>query len=110
MVATVCSVASTLALSIVPAEHVHQSFSGRPIVHRHVIEDPAQHAGTIDHGDHDALKTLEARFVAERPYDVDRPVIAVEPVLVAPEPRFVGRLEPIAAHRTGGPPTLLRSL
>ncbi len=110
IVVTVCAVAATLALSILPAEHLHESYSGRPIVHRHVIDDPAEHAGTIDHGDHHGVKTLEPTFVAEREYDVDRPLVTVELVLVAPEPRFIGRVEPIAARLTHGPPIRVRSL
>ena len=110
IVVTVCSVAATLALSILPAEHLHESYAGRPIVHRHVIEDAAEHAGTIDQGDHHDAKTLEPAFVAEREYDVDRPLVTVELVLVAPEPRFIGRVEPIAARLTHGPPIRVRSL
>ena len=110
IVVTVCSVAATLALSIVPAAHVHESYSGRLIVHRHVIDDAAEHAGTIDHGDHHGVRTLEPTFVSERQYDVDRPLITVELVLVAPEPRFVGRVEPIAARLTHGPPIRSGSL
>jgi len=107
---TVCAVAATLALSMLPAEHVHETYSGRAIVHRHVIDDAAEHAGTIDHGDHHATKTLDSTFVAERHYDVDRPLVSVEFVLVAPEPRFVGRVEPIAPRLTHGPPIRVGSL
>jgi hypothetical protein len=110
IVVTVCSVVATLGLSMLPPEHVHESYSGRAIVHRHVIEGPAEHAGSIDHGDHHAATTLEPTFVAERHYDVDRPLVTVALVLVAPEPRFLGRVEPIAPRLTHGPPIRVRSL
>lgn len=110
IVVTVCSAAATLALSVLPPEHLHESYSGRPIVHRHVIDDSAEHAGAIDHGDHHGVKTLEPAFVSERRYDVDRPLLTVELVLVAPERRFVGRVEPTAARLTHGPPIRSRSL
>ncbi len=42
IVVTVCSVIATLGLSMLPAEHVHESYSGRAIVHRHAIGTGAQ--------------------------------------------------------------------
>ena len=99
-----------LALSILPAEHLHESYSGASIVHRHVIDDAAEHADTIEHGDHHGVKTLEPTFLSERQYDVDSPLIIVELALAAPEQRLVGRVEPIAARLTHGPPIRSRSL
>jgi hypothetical protein len=110
IVVTVCAVAATLALSILPADHVHETYSGRPIVHRHLIDDAAEHAGSIDHGDHHGVRTLEPTFVSERQYDVDRPLIAVAVDLVAPESRLVGRVEPLDAPLAHGPPIRCSSL
>lgn len=110
IVVTVCSVVATLGLSMLPPEHMHESYSGRAIVHRHVIEDPAEHAGSIDHADHRGVKTPEPTFVAERHYELDHPLVTVDIVLVAPEPRFTGRVAPTAARLTHGPPIRVRSL
>ena len=91
---------------MLPAEHLHASSSGRALVHRHVIDDAAEHAGfsSIDQGDRRGVTTVEPRFVSERQYDSRSPLITVELVLVAPERRFVGRMEPIDALMTHGPP------
>lgn len=110
LVVTLCAVAATLVLSMLPAEHVHETSSGRALIHRHVVDDAAEHGRSIDHGDHHGVKTLEPMFVSEPQYDVDRPMITVELVVVAPEPRLVGRVEPIAARLTHGPPIRVRSL
>ena len=95
-----------MALSMLPAEHLHASPSGRALVHRHVIDEAAEHAGfsSIDQGDHRGITTLEPRFVSGRHYDSRSPLITVELVLVAAERRFVGRMEPIDALMTHGPP------
>jgi hypothetical protein len=101
----VCAVAAVLVLSLLPAEHLHTFSVGQPIVHRHVIDDTAQHgAASIDHDGHGGVTTLEPTFVAARQYDVHRPLITVELVLVVPDRRVVGRVEPMDAVMTHGPP------
>lgn len=110
IVVTVCAVVATLAVAMLPAEHVHETYSGSAIVHRHVIDDAAEHAGTLDHGDHHGVKMLDSTFVSERQYDIDRPLIAVALVLVAPERRLVARVEPIDAPVAHGPPIRSSSL
>ncbi len=111
LVVTVCSVATTLALSILPAEHLHESDTGRPTVHRHVIDHTAEHAGAIDHGGHHDVKTLDdPLFVSERQYSVDRPQFTGALLLVAPERRPVGRVEPIDAPLAHGPPIRVGTL
>src|SRR5215208_4873291 len=77
LIVTACSVAATLTATILPAEHRHESSTGQPIVHRHVIAYGAEHAGAIDHGDHRGVGTLEATFVSERHYEVQPPLSAV---------------------------------
>jgi hypothetical protein len=108
-VVTACAVAATLALSVLPAEHVHESDSGRPLVHRHAVEDAAEHArtehaGTVDHGDHHAVGTADATFVAERQHDLERPAVTVIPPLVAPERRLVGHVALLDDPVAHGPP------
>lgn len=110
IVVTVCAIVATLGLSALPVEHVHESYSGRPIVHRHLIDEPAQHAGSIDHGDHRGVQTLEPTFVSERQYNIERPLITVVLVVIAPERRLVGRAEAIDAAVAHGPPIRLDSL
>lgn len=108
---TACAVAAMLALSMLPAEHLHASDAERPVVHRHVIGDAAEHAdSSVDHPDHWAVQTLDPTFHSERQYAVRRPLITVEPVLVVPDRRFAGRVEPLDAVMTHGPPIRVRSL
>jgi hypothetical protein len=104
-----CAIAAVLALSLFPAEHLHESDSGS-IVHRHVIDDAGGHPGSIDHGDHHGAKTLEPTFVSESQYDVDRPETIVAGGVVAPEGRLLGRVEPIEAQLAHGPPIRIASL
>ena len=110
IVVTVCSVAATLALPMLPPEHMHETYSGRPILHRHIIDEPAEHAGAIDHGDHHGVKTLEPTFVSERQYNIAGPLMSVALVIIAPERRLVGRPEAIDAPVAHAPPIRLDSL
>jgi hypothetical protein len=98
-----------LALSLLPAEHLHESDSGS-IVHRHVIDDEGGHPRSIDHGDHHGAKTLEPTFVSESQYDLEQPEIIVTRVLVAPEGRLLDRVEPNDAPVAHGPPIRVGSL
>ena len=107
---TVCAIAGLLALSVLPVAHVHESSSGRTLVHSHIVDDAAEHAGTIDHDGHHGITTLDPTFVSERQYGVDHPLIAVAFVILAPERRLAGRVDPADAPVAHGPPIRAGSL
>ncbi len=110
---TLASFAATLALSMLPPAHVHESSSGPPIVHRHVADasaDHADHSASIDHGDHSGVKNLDPTFVAEPRRDAARPVLTSAPVLVAPERREIGRMALLDDPVAHGPPIRVKSL
>jgi hypothetical protein len=108
---TVCAVAAVLALSIVPATHLHRSVSGRPLVHSHLVNDPVEHAGTLDHGDHHAVGTFAPVFVGER---ILNAVPALTPVaravLARPETRSLAYSDALGAPVIHGPPGRIISL
>jgi len=107
----VWAAASILALSMLPAEHLHTSDVERPVVHRHGLDDGAGSAGSfIDHDDHRSVSSSDPTYVPERQYDIDRPLITVELVLIRPDRRFVGRVEALDPVMTHGPLIRVRSL
>jgi hypothetical protein len=114
----VCAIAGLLALSGLPPEHLHVSSSGRALAHRHVIDhaissrDAVDHGGpsAADRGDHRGVTILEPKFVPERQQHVERYLIKVDFVLIAPEPRPVNGVEPIDALEAHGPPIRTESL
>lgn len=109
---TACVLVGTLAMSILPAGHLHTSDAGRSFVHRHAIDVGADHGrASIGHGDHDGVQTLDPLFVSERQYDVERPLITAELVIVAPGQRLPGWTEAIDGPlRLHGPPIRTGSL
>jgi hypothetical protein len=107
----VWAMAALLALSMLPAEHLHASGPGRALVHRHMMDDGTEHPGSsVDHGDHQSAQIVNPAFDSQRQYDLDSPLIVAAPVLVAPEQRVVGRVQPTDAPLTHGPPIRVRSL
>ena len=108
---TVCAIAAVLALSIVPAAHVHQTLSGKPLIHSHFIDDPLEHAGTLDHGDHHAVRTFASVFMPERTTDSVPLLTAVAVfVLTTPETRSLGYSDALDAPVIHGPPLRVVSL
>src|SRR5215211_5441240 len=103
------AIAAMLALSALPAEHLHAS-AGGGTVHRHLVEDRAEHdSHVVSHGDHGAATTLEPSFDTPRPHAVAGPSTAWSVVLVAPmRPR--GTVWPVDARLTHGPPIPFDSL
>jgi hypothetical protein len=106
-----------LALSMLPAVHVHDSVSGETVAHRHVVDEDSDHddarahtGSSLDHGDHHAAKTLEPAFVSEHQFDLDHPVVTVERVVTVPDRRFIGRVEATDDVMTHGPPIRVDSL
>ena len=110
IVATIGAVAATLALSMLPTEHVHTSHAGRAVAHRHVIDDRPEHAGSLAHGDHGGVTTREPSFVSELQHAVNRPLITVEMVPAVPARRSAGRVALIDPLMTHGPPIRVSSL
>lgn len=101
----VCVIAATLALGVLPGEHVHRSLSGPQEVHRHGIDLVADHDGSsVDHGDHHDVKTLEPTFLSEASYVFARPVVTVDVMPAAPVLQFAGRVESIDMPQAHGPP------
>lgn len=108
---TVCAVAALLGLAIMPATHVHQSLSGKPLVHSHFIDDPVEHAGTLDHGDHHGVPTFASVFMAERLTNSVPALTAVDVfVLARPESRSLGYSDSLDAPVIHGPPPRVLSL
>lgn len=108
---TVCAVGAMLALSMLPAEHLHASDFGKAFVHRHVIDDRADHPGSsLNHGDHTSVKTLDPTFDAQRHYDVAQPLLTAELLVATPDRRFTGRVDRAQGPPTHGPPIRIRSL
>lgn len=100
-----------LALSVLPAEHVHASGAGKVLVHRHVIDDGAHHSdSSLDHGKHATVTTLEPAFDAQRRYEAPHPLTASERLAARPDLRVAGRMDRIAAPPAHGPPIRVGSL
>jgi hypothetical protein len=108
---TVCAVMAVLALSILPATHLHQSISGKALIHSHLIDDPLEHAGTLDHGDHHGVRTFAPVFTTERTTHAVTTLAAGSAVfLVTPERRSLAYTEALDAPVIHGPPLRIPSL
>lgn len=112
IVVTFCAGAAMLALSNLPAAHLHAEDFGSSFVHRHVTDDgTTEHpASALDHADHSSVKMLDPTFNSQRQYDVGHPLTSVGLVVVAPDQRFAGPTDRIDAPRAHGPPIRIRSL
>jgi len=111
IVVTACAVVAVLALSLLPAEHLHTSQSGAMLVHRHVVDVGAEHPDAgLDHGDHTSATTVDSTFSLQRQYSSVRTLIPAGLLAVAPDRRFSGRVDRIDAPRSHGPPIRVRSL
>jgi hypothetical protein len=108
---TICAVMAVLALSILPATHLHQSISGKALIHSHLIDDPLEHAGTLDHGDHHGVRTFAPVFTTERTtHAVTTLAVGSAVFLVTPERRSLGYTEALDAPVIHGPPLRIPSL
>lgn len=119
IVTAVGSGLAMLALSVLPAEHVHRSDSGPSVVHRHVIDADNDahhdsHAADLqasgDHGDHADAETLTATFVAERQYVALAPLVVAIFLFQAPEPQSIVREVVDDVPLAHGPPIRLLAL
>lgn len=99
-----------LGLGWFPAAHAHKLISGKTLVHSHLIADPVEHAGTLDHGDHHGVQTLVPSFTIERILQVAVPVVLSAVVLVLPETRPLSRVNALDAPVIHGPPLRVQSL
>lgn len=109
---TICAVVAVVALSMLPATHLHRSISGKSLVHSHFTADPVEHAGALDHADHNGVRTFVSVFTAERTTD---PVMAPTVVtavflLAAVEPRPLAYNDALEAPVIQGPPLRVISL
>ena len=108
---TVYAVAAVLALAVMPAPHLHESVSGKPLIHSHLINDPVEHAGTLDHGDHRGVRTFAPVFMAERTTNSVPALMAVAVfVLAKPETRSLAYSDALDAPVIHGPPPRVLSL
>jgi len=104
---TICAVMAVLALSILPATHLHRSISGNALIHSHLVDDPLEHAGTLDHG----VRTFAPVFTTERTTHAVAMLAAASPVfLVTVERRSLGYTEALDAPVIHGPPLRIPSL
>ena len=111
IVVALCSVAATVALLLLPSEHLHHAYSGEVIVHRHIIDEPSHHDDAlVDHGDHHNVTLLAPTYVSERQYQIATPVIGVSVILAAPARRLACRVEPVHSPPVHGPPLRFDSL
>lgn len=103
---TVCALAAMLALSMLPAEHLHvSSESGHQVVHRHASDDADAHDGSsFDHSEPGSVTILEPTFVSERRYAGDRPLITVDLVVVEPTRSVIGPMAAVDILKAHGPP------
>jgi hypothetical protein len=109
--ATIAAITAVLALSILPGAHLHQSISGTPLIHSHFHDDPIEHAGTLDHGDHRGVRTLASVFSAERTEDSVPAYTIIGMLSVAmPEAAPVRLSDALDASVIHGPPRSVLSL
>lgn len=107
----ICALCAMVALSVLPAEHLHASDVSKSFLHRHVIDDGADHAGSsLDHGDHTSVKTLNPTFDVQRQYEVGQPLLAAELLVPRPDSRVTARVERAQGPPAHGPPIRIRSL
>lgn len=108
---TVCAIAAVLTLGVLPVAHVHELYSGETLVHSHMIDDPVEHAGTLDHGDHHSVRTLEPTFLVQQVQQLDPPVLLSMTVVVSPpETRALSYVDALDAPVIHGPPIRVVSL
>jgi hypothetical protein len=97
---------AVLALSALPAAHLHRSLSGKTLIHSHLETHESEHHGALDHGEHQTARTVAAVFTTEPTTNwltVPAVVTAVF-LLTAPETLsaiYVGANDAPAIH---GPP------
>jgi len=106
------TVVAVLALAVMPAPHLHRSISGKPLIHSHLIADPIEHAGTLDHGNHYGVRTLGPMFTPERTTDWGAATVEGTAVVRVMEPgrRSLGYLGTLDAPASHGPPLRVVSL
>jgi hypothetical protein len=96
---------AVLALSILPVPHLHQSISGKMLVHSHLESDPVEHAGTLDHGDHHGVRTFPPVFTVDRTTDALAVFLVVTAFIgVKPEARSLAHIDALDAPVIHGPP------
>ena len=102
---TVWALAAMLALSMLPAEHLHTSESGHQVAHRHASDDADAHDdSSFDHSEPGSVTILEPTFVSERRYAGDRPLITVDLVVAEPTRGVVGPMAAVDILKAHGPP------
>ena len=106
------AVAAVLALSILPAGHVHQSIDTGAVVHTHLIKNGAPHdALGLDHGDHHNARTVHPTFTAERTMRFDAaPALLVAVVLETPRVSTRAHVDAVDDPVIHGPPLRVPSL
>ncbi len=95
---------------MLPAAHAHTLSSGKTLVHSHLISDPIEHAGTLDHGDHHGVATFVPSFTIERTLEIGVPVVVGVVVLTLPETRPLSHVDALDAPVIHGPPLRVQSL
>ncbi|MEO6212335.1 MAG: hypothetical protein ABIP65_01790 [Vicinamibacterales bacterium] len=109
--ATVCSVFALLALSMLPAEHLHRTEAAPALIHRHVVDQAVdQSSAAAEHADHPDATTLEPVFMSVRQFVVGKPIAGAATLVILPDRRFVGRVDPTDIPRLHGPPIRFDSL
>jgi hypothetical protein len=97
-------VVAVLALSVLPAAHLHRLASGQTMVHSHVLDAAEDHQNTLDHGDHHAAQTLSAVFTVERGvYSFVALTVAVV-LLPVPQPQSFAYAPALVDPVIHGPP------
>ena len=108
---TAVAVCAVVGLSVLPVAHAHTSFSGKTFVHSHLIDDPVEHSGTLDHGDHHGRPALARTFTIERTLKVTAPALLSAAAYTRPESRPLGRVQAPDDHEViHGPPLRAVSL
>lgn len=107
---TIGSVAAIIALTLLPAEHLHHEERGPVVIHRHLPEQTVAHGGvSFDHADDDAT-ILEPVFVCGRQFVVVPPVTTAGEPVTPFVPRCLGRILIADIPRLHGPPIRFDSL
>ena len=108
--ATIYSIITIFAVSLMPAEHVHSSGVEGSLVHRHAAEHSADHHDAFSHADHESTTTLAPTFISARSFTLVRPLMTGGYVIAAPERQLVQRLDRGDDPLPHGPPVRLDSL
>jgi len=106
------ALAAVVAVSLLPAEHLHPSLFGRPVVHRHdvYVRSHQPSASFVDHGDHrDALIVQTVFAESGSRFVVAQPFIAETTVLVLPDLCVVTRTDALDERGGHDPPRRLAS-